>query len=146
MGSLALLRLPPFTPFMLLVILTLAIHALLRQVPEVDHHTLLMLPFPVPKKMSLKRRGESLCTPKMEYILHYGNFEASKTYHFLHSWQHVLSSETSSQFRYSKLSFWDAMNSPIPQNNPSNTSVAETEVFNLNYRTVETLLKFNLLG
>lgn len=104
MHSLALLCLPPLTPCMLLLLLTLAKHPLVRQVLETDH-TSLMVPFPMPQKVSQKRGGGSLSTPKMEYTLYYGNFEASKTYHFLHSWQHILSSETSSQFRYSKLSF-----------------------------------------
>lgn len=87
-----------------------------RQVLEVGHtSSVLLLPFPAPKRVSQKKGGKSLCTPKMEHILYYGYFEASKTY-FLPSWQHILSYETASQFRYSKLSFWDAMSLPIPQN------------------------------
>lgn len=62
---------------MLLVVLALAMHALLRQVLEADHTSLLML-FPVPKQVSQKRGGESLCTPKMEYILYYETLKHPK--------------------------------------------------------------------
>lgn len=146
MCSLALLHLPPFT---FLVVLTLFTHTHFRKVLARPHFFIDAVSFPVHKKVSQKRGGGSLCTPKMKYIPYYGNFTSSKLTIF------CTAANTFCHLKHPHSS--DIVNclSEVPQTFLylktifiifHYTRAAETEVFNLEYRTVEKLLLFHLLG